>query len=179
MSVLKQSLQPLGLVSLAMVTLLGTMPALAASERPGPDAASPMGHCQHKSDSEKGAWCKKHREAHQQFMQELNLSEAQKAQMKSAHEKFRQENAAAIDSLKSKYSQLKQMGKDDANSAERQKLRAEIKQEREALMARKKASMQGILTPEQQSKWETKQAERKAQWQQKRKQMQTPAPQSN
>ena len=103
-------------------------------------------------------------------MQELNLSDEQKAKMKAAHEKFRQENSGAMDSLKAKYSKMKQLGTDSANDAERQKLRAEIRQEREALMAKKKASMPGILTAEQQAKWEAKRAERKAQWQQKREQ---------
>lgn len=160
-----KSLQQLGLMSLMAATLFSALPMALADPGNNSDKPKSMTKCQ-----QKGEWGKKHPEAHQKFMQELNLSDEQKTKMKAAHEKFRQENAGAMESLKSKYTQLKQLGTDPSKDAERQKLKAEIRQEREALMAKKKASMQGILTPEQQAKWEAKRAERKAQWQQKREQ---------
>lgn len=165
MTVNFKSIQQLGLMSLIVATLFNAVPAALAEQSANNDKPKQLEYNQ-----KKGEWGKKHQEAHQKFMQELNLSDEQKAQMKAAHEKFRQENAGAMESLKAKYSQMKQLGTDSSSDAERQKLRAEIRQEREALMAKRKASMQGILTPEQQAKWEAKRAERKAQWQQKREQ---------
>jgi Spy/CpxP family protein refolding chaperone len=159
-----KSIQQFGLMSLAVVTLYSTVPGALAEPAAANEKPSQREHAQ-----QKGERYKKYAEAHQKFMQELNLSDEQKAKMKAAHEKFRQENAAAMDSLKAKYKQMKQLGSEPANDAERQKLKAEIRQEREALMIKKKASMQGILTPEQQAKWDAKQAERRAQWQQKKK----------
>jgi Spy/CpxP family protein refolding chaperone len=96
-------------------------------------------------------------------IQQLGLSEQQKAQLKTARETFRKENAPAIESIKSKFQQLKQLGKDPANQSQRQALLSQIKQERKALMEKRKASMQGILTPEQQSKWESIKQQCKAQ----------------
>lgn len=104
----------------------------------------------------------KHKAGHEQFMKDLNLSEAQKAQFKAAHEKFRKENAATFESMKAKHEKLKALGNDPANESQRQQLREELKQERKALMEKRKASTHGILTPEQQAKWDAKKAERKA-----------------
>jgi Spy/CpxP family protein refolding chaperone len=115
-------------------------------------------------------WDGKHKEAHQQFMKDLNLTESQKQQLKAAREKFRQENAGAIEAMKGKREKLKALGNDPGSEAQRQQLKTEMKQDWETMRAQKKASMQGILTPEQQAKWDTQKAERKAQWQAKHEQ---------
>lgn len=145
------------------VLLVGGLAAPLALAKDGATAASsdrPAKTCRH--DKMSG----KHKEAHQKFMQELNLTEQQKEQLKAAHEQFRKENAAAIDSMKAKRQQLKELGKEPANDAQRQKLKAQLQQERKALMAKKHELTQGILTPEQQAKWDAKKAERKAKWEQ-------------
>lgn len=87
-------------------------------------------------------------------MSKLGLSEEQKNRLQAAHKAFREENKAAFESMKAKHQQLKQLGTDPANEAQRQQLRSELKQEKEGLHAKRKASMQGILTPEQESKWQ-------------------------
>lgn len=89
------------------------------------------------------------------MMQELGLTDDQKARMKEAHQTFRTQNAAAIASMKAKYKQLKELGDDPANQAQREQLRAQLKQEKAALRNQHKASMKGILTAEQESKMET------------------------
>lgn len=149
------------------VLLVGGLTAPLALAKDGTTAAPsdrPAKTCKHHKMGDK-----QHKEAHQKFMQELNLTEQQKAQFKAAHEQFRKENAAAFESMKAKHQQLKQLGKDPANDAQRQKLKAELQQERKALMAKKQGLTQGILTPEQQAKWDAKKAERKAKWEQHRK----------
>lgn len=159
-----KSIQQFGLMSLAVMIVMSAVPAAFAEPATPSGKSGPGEQHQHK-----GERYKNYAEERQKFMQELNLSDEQKAKMKAAHEAFRQENAPAMESLKGKYKQLRGLGSDPANDAQRQKLKAEIRQEREALMIKKKASMQGILTPEQQAKWEAKRAERRAQWQQKNK----------
>lgn len=104
----------------------------------------------------------KHKEAHEQFMKELNLTEQQKAQFKAANEKFHKENAAAFESMKAKREKLKALGNDPANEAQRKQLHDELRQERKAMMEKRKASTQGILTPEQQAKWDAKKSEMRA-----------------
>lgn len=101
-------------------------------------------------------------------MKELGLTSEQKAKLKESHKAFQEQNKASIDSLKAKYQQLKQLGKDEANAAQRKQLLAEIKQEKSALKEKRKAAMQGILTQEQQAKWESLKQQCKAQHHQKR-----------
>src|SRR4051812_38535778 len=60
-------------------------------------------------------------------MKQLNLTEDQKKHMQEGRKAFREQNAAAIASIKAKYQQLKQLGKDPANDAQRQQLRTALK----------------------------------------------------
>ncbi len=148
--------------------LLGTLAAPMASADPAAASAAKsekQGQGMHHGGKHKG-----------EFMKELNLTEQQKKQFKAAHEKFKQENAGALQAMKAKREALKQLGDDPANEAKRKQLKAELRQEHEALGAKRKASMQGILTPEQQSKWDAKKAERKAQWAERRKHNPNPHP---
>jgi Spy/CpxP family protein refolding chaperone len=146
--------------SALLMGVLTTPMAAMAQKEPEKPSTSMKTEKHHK-------WDGKHKEAHQQFMKELNLTDQQKQQLKAAHEKFRQENAGAIAAMKAKREKLKALGNDPANEAQKQQLKTEMKQEWETMRAKKKASMQGILTPEQQAKWDAKKAERKAQWQTK------------
>lgn len=101
-------------------------------------------------------------------MKQLGLTDEQKTRMQQAHKAFREQNAAAIESIKSKYQQLRQLGKDSANEAQRKQLLSELKQEKQALKAKREASMKGILTPEQEKRWEALKQECKAKYQAKR-----------
>lgn len=96
------------------------------------------------------------------MMKELNLTEAQKQEFKARKEAFRKENAAAIDSLKAKHEQLKQLGTDAVNSEKVKQLRTELHTERNALHEKRKAAMKGILTPEQEQKLETMKQQHRA-----------------
>ena len=95
-------------------------------------------------------------------MKQLGLSEAQKTKLQESHKAFREQNAAAIESMKAKHQQLRQLGKDPANDAQRKQLREQLKEEGKALRVKREASMQGILTHEQQKRWETLKQECKA-----------------
>lgn len=147
-------------VALSLAVIGGAFAPIAAfAQNPATPAGKPaMAGKQHHG----GKYSQKHKEAREQFMKDLNLSEDQKAQFKAANEKFRKDNAAAFESMKAKHQQLKALGDDPSKEAQRQQLRAELKQERTALMENKKASTQGILTPDQQAKWEAKKSEMKA-----------------
>ena len=160
MTKISQSLQSLALG----VALLGSLAAPMAFAQPADAPAKPGVNKEAKCHKGKGH----HGEHREKFMKELNLTDAQRQQMKAANEKFRKENAAAIENLKSKHQQLKALGDDAANASKKQALRAELKQERQTLMAKHKAAMQGILTPEQTSKMEAMKQQRKAQWAERR-----------
>ncbi|WP_373531578.1 Spy/CpxP family protein refolding chaperone [Vampirovibrio sp.] len=159
---------PMYAVSLSLMLtglLVAPMTAMAQNAAGG-ESSTPV------KAEKKHDWGGKHKKGmhqggHHNAMKDLNLSEAQKQQFKAAHEKFRQENAGTMATMKAKREQFKALGDDPANAAKKEQLKAEMKRDREALMAKKKASMQGILNPEQQAKWDAKKAERKAQWQAK------------
>lgn len=152
-----------------MMTLNNRLSSLALGLMLASSVALPMAFAQDNAttNAQPGAATaqegKHHGMHHCETMKQLGLSDQQKQQLKEAHKAFREQNAAAIESLKAKHEQLKQLGKSQANQAQRQQLLSEIKQERSALMEKRKASMQGILTPEQQAKWETLKQQCKAQ----------------
>jgi Spy/CpxP family protein refolding chaperone len=152
-----------------MITLNHRLSSLALGLMLASTTALPMAFAQDNTTQTGGTTSQaqgwKHHGMHHgcEAMKQLGLTDQQKQQLKEAHKTFKEQNSAAIESLKAKHQQLKQLGKDQANQAQRQQLLSEIKQERSALMEKKKASMQGILTPEQQSKWETLKQQCKAQ----------------
>lgn len=95
-------------------------------------------------------------------MKKLNLTEDQKARLKAAGKAFHEQNAAEFANIKAKRDQLRQLGKDSANDAQRQQLRSELKADMQALHTKRKAAMQGILTPEQESQLQALKQECKA-----------------
>lgn len=101
-----------------------------------------------------------------QWMKKLGLSPEQEARMKTAREKFRQDNSAALDSIKTKHQQLKQLKKDPSTEAQRTQLRSELRQEMAALKSKKEATFSGILTPEQTAKMKAMKQEAKARYHQ-------------
>jgi Spy/CpxP family protein refolding chaperone len=138
------------MLGVAVITAASMPLALAHEDSTGTDSGKTGVKKEHKHDG-------KHYGKHKRCaaMKELGLSDEQKAKLKESHKAFKEQNQAAIDSLKSKYQQLKQLDKNEANAAQRKQLLSEIKQEKAALQEKRKASMQGILTPEQQSKWQS------------------------
>ena len=148
---------------LGFAVLTSTSMPLALANEASNANAQPGTKKEHKHDG-------KHHGKHKRCgaMKELGLTDEQKAKFKESHQTFKTQNQAAIDSLKAKYQQLKQLGKDEANAAQRKQLLSEIKAERTALKEKRKATMQGILTPEQQSKLEGLKQQCKAKHHQKR-----------
>jgi protein CpxP len=96
------------------------------------------------------------------IFKQLNLTDAQKAQLKAQRETFKQENAGTIADMKAKREQLRQLGKDTSNSAQRQELIEALHADRKILMEKHKASMQNVLTPAQISQLKALKAQCKA-----------------
>ena len=98
------------------------------------------------------------------FAEKLNLTDAQKAQVRTFTQSFRQDNQALFQAHRDTMKQLreaKQAGDQAAADALKptlQSQRTELKQRRQAL----KQQILAILTPEQRAQYEAFQAEREA-----------------
>lgn len=94
--------------------------------------------------------------------EKLNLTDAQKQQMKALHETFRTENAALFDAVKATKTQLREARK--ANDVARaQTLAATLEGQTAQLRTKRVAQhekMLSILTPEQRAQLETWKADR-------------------
>lgn len=108
----------------------------------------------------------------QKFAEKLNLTDAQKAQIKDISKSFRQENKAFFQSFRQTMQDFRtakkanDTAKIDALKAQMESQRAQMQQLRSALDAR----IATVLTPEQNAQWQQLKAERAAkrqQWQQK------------
>ena len=103
-----------------------------------------------------------HGQKHCSFMKELNLTSKQKEQLKAAHERFRNENKAAFESLRAKHEELKALGNDPANAEKKKALRQELRNGHRALSEKRHQTMDGIFTPEQQEKMKSLKAKCRA-----------------
>jgi len=108
-----------------------------------------------------------------EMAQKLNLTDAQKAQIKDISKSFREQNKAAFDSFRQTmqdYRAAKQANdtaKINALQSQFDSQRAQMKQLRDALDAK----ISTVLTPEQNTQWQQLRAERAAkhqQWEQKK-----------
>ena len=108
-----------------------------------------------------------------EMAQKLNLTDAQKAQIKDISKSFREQNKAAFDSFRQTmqdYRAAKQANdtaKLSALQSQFDSQRAQMKQLRDALDAK----ISTVLTPEQNTQWQQLRAERAAkhqQWEQKK-----------
>jgi len=108
-----------------------------------------------------------------EMAQKLNLTDAQKAQIKDISKSFREQNKAAFDSFRQTmqdYRAAKQANdtaKINALQSQFDSQRAQMKQLRDALDAK----ISTVLTPEQNTQWQQLKAERAAkhqQWEQKK-----------
>ena len=142
--------------AVAVVALSGTM-AFAAVENDGGKA---WGH-----GHRHGAMA-----AH--LAQKLNLTDAQKDQMKALHRSFREENKAFFDSVRATRQELK-AAKQAGDQAKIDSLKPTIESQRaqmKQLHAAQKEKFLSILTPEQRTQLEALKAEHKAHRQQKQQQ---------
>lgn len=100
----------------------------------------------------------------ERFAQKLNLSEAQKQQIKDAQAAFRSENKAFFESLRETRQQMK-AARDANDTAKVESLKATAKSQHEKMKELRQAQQQRIanlLTPEQRTQWEAMKAEREA-----------------
>jgi protein CpxP len=94
---------------------------------------------------------------------ELNLTDAQKAQIKSLREQFKKDNAATLQDIKSLHEQMKQAMK-DKNRDQAKSIREQIQAKMQTLQPARQNLMtqiKAVLTPEQRTKLEQSMAERK------------------
>lgn len=99
----------------------------------------------------------------EKIMGKLNLTEQQKAQIKTLRENFKKEHEAELTQIKSLRGQMKDL-KGSGDKAKATELRSQIKTQMATLKeAREKLKQQivAILTPEQQQQLEQLKAERK------------------
>jgi periplasmic protein CpxP/Spy len=100
----------------------------------------------------------------EKFAQKLNLSEAQKQQIKDAQASFRNENKAFFDTVKDTRRQIR-AAKEAGDAARAEQLQATAKSQHARMKELRTAQHQRILallTPEQRTQWEALKAERQA-----------------
>jgi protein CpxP len=98
------------------------------------------------------------------FAKDLNLTDAQKAQVKSIHEKYKPQFEAIRTQFKGQAENaraLRAKGDTTGARAAQQKLRTEIGQRSLAVRQREQAEIRNILTAEQRTKFDAAQAARK------------------
>lgn len=120
----------------------------------------------------RGAWGGHHR-GHgfmgQKMAEKLNLSDAQKQQIKDLNKQFRQDNKATFESFRQTMKdvraakQANDTAKLDALKPTIESQKAQMKQLREA----QEQKILSVLTPDQQAQFKALKAERAAKWQQK------------
>ncbi|MGE0200510.1 MAG: Spy/CpxP family protein refolding chaperone [Candidatus Melainabacteria bacterium] len=109
------------------------------------------------------------RQAKQEALyKELGLSDAQKAKMKANREAYKTENKEALEGLRAKRAELKEIVKTEGKDSPKvTALRNEMKQERLALRAKMETMHKSVLTPEQYSRLQSMKAEHRAKMQQR------------
>lgn len=96
-------------------------------------------------------------------MKELNLTDAQKAQIKQIRDAFKQQNSSQIAQLKSLRDQMK-AAREAKNTDQMKSLRDQMKTAMEAMKPaheKLRADIAAVLTPEQRAKLEQLKADRK------------------
>lgn len=100
----------------------------------------------------------------ERFAAKLNLTDAQKAQIKQFNESFRERNKAFFQSSRETMRQLRE-AKQAGDTARADALKATMKSQREQmkqLRAEQRAQIRAILTPEQRAQFDALEAERES-----------------
>lgn len=98
----------------------------------------------------------------ERFAQKLNLSDAQKQQIKDAQASFRNENKAFFDQVRDTRRQIRE-AKEAGDAARAEQLKATAKSQHErvkVLRTEQRQRILALLTPEQRSQWEALKADR-------------------
>lgn len=107
-----------------------------------------------------------------QFAKDLNLTDAQKAQIKTIHEKYRPQLEAIRTQFKSQLDNaraLRQKGDTAGARAAFQKTRADIQQRVKPIRQQELADVRNVLTAEQRAKFDARQAEFKKRMEERQK----------
>jgi len=103
------------------------------------------------------------------FMKELNLSDAQKNQIKAIHKKYEPQMKQIREQAKAQFGDMRAARQKGDTSAA---TRAKFQQFRERTMAvrqQENSEIRGILTADQRAKWDAAQAQRKQRFEARRK----------
>lgn len=108
-----------------------------------------------------GQWHGRRHEMRQEFAQKLNLTDAQKQQMRDLHKQFRQENEAFFQSFRATRQEFR-AAKQAGDTAKVESLKPTLKADRAQLQQLREAfepKILSILTPEQQAQFKALKAE--------------------
>jgi Spy/CpxP family protein refolding chaperone len=100
----------------------------------------------------------------QRFAEKLNLTDAQKQQIKDIQTSFREQNKAFFESTRETRQQMR-AAREAGDTARFESLKATAQGQREQMKQLHQAQMQkvtAVLTPEQRTQWEALKAERQA-----------------
>jgi protein CpxP len=100
----------------------------------------------------------------ERFAQKLNLTDAQKQQIKDVQQSFRDENKAFFDAARDTRRQIRE-AKEAGDTARLESLKATAKSQHAQMKQLRDAKMQrieAVLTTEQRAQWQTLKAERQA-----------------
>ena len=98
------------------------------------------------------------------FAEKLNLTDAQKAQIKTVRQNFREQNKAFFDSSRNVFQQFREAKKAN-DTAKLESLKPQLEANRaqmQQLREQEKTQILAVLTPEQRTQWEALKAEREA-----------------
>ena len=100
----------------------------------------------------------------ERFAQKLNLTDAQKQQIRDLQQNFRETNKAFVDQMRDTHQQMAEARK-AGDTAKLDALKATMESQRpqmQQLREQQNQRIAAILTPEQRTQWETLKAEREA-----------------
>ena len=106
----------------------------------------------------------RHGMAGEHFAQKLNLTEAQRTQVREINQTFREENKAFFEQMRQTRTDFRS-AKESGDQAQVEALKGTLESQRAQMKQLREAHMQRLmttLTPEQRQQWETLKAERQA-----------------
>jgi protein CpxP len=150
--------------ALGAALLIGFAGAAGAQATTTPGAKAPSEKRMDRGEGRRGFGGRHRGEFGGRFAKDLNLTDAQKTQIKSIHEKYKPQFEAIRTQFKGQADNIKALrakGDTAGARAAREKLRTEVGQRSLAVRQREQADIRNILTAEQRTKFDAAQAARK------------------
>jgi protein CpxP len=150
--------------ALGAALLIGFAGAAGAQATTTPGAKAPSEKRMDRGEGRRGFGGRHRGEFGGRFAKDLNLTDAQKTQIKSIHEKYKPQFEAIRTQFKRQADNIKALrakGDTAGARAAREKLRTEVGQRSLAVRQREQADIRNILTAEQRTKFDAAQAARK------------------